>query len=152
MKQNSHSANSELQSEKKRGNVMFKAPSQERIQEVLNAPFDIRTHKETFIDYLEIIIKPDGTPEYAVPSHMRKLAEVYGKPWEDVYEEFMQERTGLDGIDWLCLKTGCISVWQYCIQGVPNAAQLATLKQLHDEGLYTGLPYPGSEVNISVKF
>lgn len=117
---------------------MFQAPSQERIQEVLQAPFDIHTHKETFINYLEIIIKPDGTPEYAVPSHMRKLAEVYGKPWEAVYEEFLQERTGLDGIDWLCLKTGCISVWQHSIQGLPNDAQLATLQKLREAGLYKG--------------
>ena len=130
---------------------MFQTPSQERIQEVLHAPFDIRTHKETFINYLEIIIKPDGTPEYAVPSHMRKLADVYGKPWEDVYEEFLQERTGLDGIDWLCLKTRCISVWQYRIQGLPNDAQLTTLKRLSDAGLYTGLPYPSIDAGISVE-
>lgn len=130
---------------------MFQASSQERIQEILHAPFDIRTHKETFINYLEIIIKPDGTPEYAVPSHMLKLVEVYGKPWEDVYEEFLQERTGLDGIDWLCLKTGCISVWQCGIQGLPNNAQLATLERLHDAGLYTGLLHPSSEVRISVE-
>lgn len=123
---------------------MFKPPTQERIQEVLHAPFDVRTHKETFINYLEIIIKPDGTPEYAVPSHMMKLAEIYGKPQEDVYEEFLQERTGLDDIDWLCLKTGCISVWQYRIQGLPNDAQLATLQRLHDAGLYTRLLRPSS--------
>lgn len=130
---------------------MFQTSSQERIQEVLHAPFDIRTHKETFINYLEIIIKPDGTPEYAVPSHMRKLAEVYGKSWEDVYEEFLQERTGLDGIDWLCLKTRCISVWQHRIQGLPNDAQLTTLKRLYDAGLYTGLPYPSIDAGISVE-
>lgn len=129
---------------------MFQAPAQERIQEVLNAPFDICTHKETFIDYLEIIIKPDGTPEYAVPSHMQKLAEVYGKPWDVVCEEYIQERTGLDGIDWLCLKTGCISVWQHSIQGLPNDAQKTTLQKLHEAGLYKGLPYPSSEVHISV--
>lgn len=129
---------------------MFQAPSQDRIQEVLHAPFDIRTHKETFIDYLELIVKPDGTPEYAIPSHMRKLAEVYGKPWEDVYEEFLQERTGLDGIDWLCLKTGCISVWQNRIQGVPNDAQLGTLRQLQTAGLYTGYGIAAAGFPISV--
>lgn len=130
---------------------MFQTPSLERMQEVLHSPFDIATHKSTFINYLEIIIRQDGTPEYAVPSHMRKLAEVYGKPWEDVYEEFLQERTGLDGIDWLCLKTRCISVWHYRIQGLPNDAQLATLRRLHDAGLYIGLLHPSSEVHISVK-
>lgn len=46
-------------------------------QEILQAPFDIETHKKTFIDYLEVIIRPDGTVEYAVPSHMYKLMSVY---------------------------------------------------------------------------
>lgn len=130
---------------------MFQAPSQERIQEVLRAPFDIRTHKETFIEYLEIIIKPDGTPEYAVPSHMMKLASVYGKCMDDIYEEYMQDQSGLDGIDWLCSKTGCVSVWTDRVQGLPNAAQLATLRRLHDAELYTGLMHPSSEVHISVE-
>lgn len=129
---------------------MFQAPSQKRIQEVLHAPFDIRTHKETFIDYLEIIIKPDGTPEYAVPSHMMKLASIYDKCMEDVYDEYMQDQSGLDGIDWLCLKTGCISVWQNHIQGVPNGAQLATLRQLQDAGLYTGYGITAARFPISV--
>lgn len=129
---------------------MFQTHSSERMQEVLHSPFDIATHKSTFINYLELIIRPDGTPEYATPSHMMKLAEIYGKSMDDIYEEYYQAQLGQDGIDYLCAKTGCIAVWDCRIQGIPNEAQTSTLLKLRDEGLYTGLPYPSSEVHISL--
>jgi len=129
---------------------MFQMPSDERMQEVLHSPFDIRTHKSTFVNYLELIIRPDGTPEYATPSHMMKLAEIYGKSMDDIYEEYYQAQLGQDGIDYLCAKTGCIAVWDNRVQGIPNEAQTSTLLKLRDEGLYTGLPYPSSEVQLTV--
>lgn len=91
----------------------------------------------------------------AVRTHLCECSDAftvpgYGKPWEDVYEEFLQERTGLNGIDWLCLKTGCISVWQNRIQGVPNDAQLGTLRQLQTAGLYTGYGIAAARFPISV--
>lgn len=129
---------------------MFQMPSDERMQEVLHSPFDIRTHKSTFINYLELIIRPDGTPEYATPSHMMKLAEIYGKSMDDIYEEYYQAQLGQDGIDYLCAKTGCIAVWDNRVQGIPNEAQTSTLLKLRDEGLYNGLPYPSSEVHFTV--
>ena len=49
----------------------------ERQQEVLLSPFDINTHKETFISYLEVVISPEGVVEYAVPSHSEKLVEIF---------------------------------------------------------------------------
>lgn len=129
---------------------MFQMPSVERMQEVLHSPFDMRTHKSTFINYLELIIRPDGTPEYATPSHMMKLAEIYGKSMDDIYEEYYQAQLGQDGIDYLCAKTGCIAVWNNHVQGLPNKAQTSTLLKLRDDGLYTGLPYPSSEVQLTV--
>jgi len=122
----------------------------EEQQRVLHSPFDIRTHKSTFINYLELIIRPDGTPEYAVPSHMMKLAAIYGKSMDDIYEECVQSQCGLDGIDYLCQQTGCIAVWEDHIQGMPNDAQAATLRKLIAEDLYKGLPYLSSGFNISV--
>jgi hypothetical protein len=129
---------------------VFENPSFERQQEVLHSPFDICTHKATFINYLELIIRPDGTPEYATPSHMMKLAAIYGKYLDDIYEECVQSPCGLDGIDYLCHQTGCIAVWEDHIQGIPNDAQTATLLKLNAEGLYKGLPYLSSGFNISV--
>ena len=129
---------------------MFQEPTQERMQEVLHSPFDIATHKATFINYLELIIRPDGTPEYATPSHMMKLAEIYGKCMDVIYEEYYQAQLGQDGIDYLCAKTGCIAVWDNRVQGIPNEAQTSTLRKLRDVGLYTGLPYPSSEVQLTI--
>ena len=129
---------------------MFQEPTQERMQEVLHSPFDIRTHKSTFVDYLELIIRPDGTPEYATPSHMMKLAEIYGKSMDDIYEEYYQEQLGQDGIDYLCIKTGCVAVWNNRVQGIPNEAQSTALRQLQEAGLYNGLPYPSSAYTIGV--
>lgn len=129
---------------------VFENPPFERQQEVLHSPFDIRTHKATFINYLELIIRPDGTPEYATPSHLMKLAAIYGKYLDDIYEECVQSPCGLDGIDYLCRQTGCIAVWEDHIEGIPNDAQTATLRKLIAEGLYKGLPYLSSELNISV--
>jgi len=121
----------------------------ERQQEVLHSPFSCATHKATFINYLELIMLPDGTPEYAVPSHMMKLAAVYGKSMDDIYEEYVRDGMGLDCIDYLCEKTGCIAVWNDHIQGKPNAAQQRTIRQLVAEGLYQGLDCPSSELRIS---
>lgn len=129
---------------------MFQTPSSERMQEVLHSPFDVRTHKATFINYLELIVRPDGTPEYATPSHMMKLAEIYGKSMDDIYEEYYQEQLGQDGIDYLCAKTGCIAVWNNRVQGIPNEAQSTALRQLQEAGLYSGLPYPSSAYTIGI--
>ena len=37
--------------------------------EVLHSPFNIETHKKTFINYLEVVITSDGVIHYAIPSH-----------------------------------------------------------------------------------
>lgn len=110
-------------------------------QEILQAPFDIEIHKKTFIDYLEVIVKPDGTIEYAVPSHMHKLMSVFenGKySVEQINEMFVQDMMGLSPIEWLCKKTGCISVWTNGYEGVANEQQTDTLRKLKAEGLYYG--------------
>lgn len=35
--------------------------------------FDLEKHKQTYVQYLEVVILEDGTVEYAVPSHQEKL-------------------------------------------------------------------------------
>lgn len=59
--------------------MMREHPTIERQQEVLHSPFDIETHKQTFVSYLEVVISPEGTVEYAVPSHSDKLVEIFAK-------------------------------------------------------------------------
>jgi hypothetical protein len=111
----------------------------EEQQRVLHAPFDVETHKKTFINYLEVIIHSDGTIEYAVPSHMIKLQHIYGKSMDEIFEEYQhQYEAVLDPVEWLCKKTGCISVWECGYMGMINDAQRKSLQLLHDNDLYHG--------------
>ena len=110
----------------------------ERQQEVLHSPFDVRIHKETFINYLEVVLLPDGTVEYAVPAHVQKLAQIYGKPMDELFEEYQENHDFTDPVEYLCKKTGCISVWTNGYTGKPNAVQLETLRKLKRSGVYTG--------------
>lgn len=110
----------------------------DRQYEVLHSPFDINTHLKTFIGYLEIIIRSDGTIEYAVPSHMKKLAEIYGKPLDDIFEEYFESKAGLDPTEWLCAKTECIAVWYDGYTGKPNPKQRRALLALKENKAYGG--------------
>ena len=118
----------------------------EEQQRVLHSPFDVETHKKTFINYLEVIIRNDGTIEYAVPSHMIKLQQIYGKTMDEVFEEYHHQYRNepadvamlLDPIEWLCKKTECISVWESGYTGIINDAQRKSLQLLHDNDLYLG--------------
>ena len=118
----------------------------EEQQRVLHSPFDVETHKKTFINYLEVIIRKDGTIEYAVPSHMIKLQRIYGKTMDEVFEEYQHQHENepydvavlLDPVEWLCKKTGCISVWECGYAGMINDAQRKSLQLLHDNDLYLG--------------
>ena len=87
--------------------------------EILQGKFDIKTHANVFINYLEVIIQPDGTIEYAVPSHQEKLKQVCIK--KHGLEEFLKELESpeayRDYIKWLCNYSGCVSVWnEFCIK------------------------------------
>lgn len=120
----------------------------ERQQEVLHSPFNINTHKETFISYLEVVISPEGVVEYAVPSHSEKLVEIYSKQkgFKDVLKakKYIIDTTINNGmlsiIDYLTGVTGYISVWfnGYVAGDPPTKAQLDKLKELFDNGVYTG--------------
>ena len=43
----------------------------------LNSKFDIEQHKKKYINYLEVIIFPDGHIEYAVPSHQATVTMIF---------------------------------------------------------------------------
>lgn len=131
---------------------MWEQPSFERQQEVLNSPFDINTHKETFVSYLEVIINESGEIFYAVPSHTHKLCEIYMNRFGvDNYEKTKKEiveaawSASLDMCEYLCTKTGCIAVWFQGYRGEPNQTQLNKLKTLRLSGVYAG---PVHDINI----
>lgn len=113
---------------------------------VLNSKFDIKTHSETFINYLEVVILEDGTVEYATPSHQNKVMSIMssqrGISVTDIWDMCPLEYYA-DVHTWLCLETKTIMVWNNRYEGTPNDKQLKSLLMLMDCKLYTG------EIDIS---
>lgn len=107
------------------------------MQEVLHMPFDIERHKKTFVDYLEIVIDPSGTVEYAVPSHQEKLIQVTGKSMEEL-DRICPDDMFCRVTEWLCQETGYIAVWRDGYVGNANDAQKKTLQMLTSHHLYSG--------------
>lgn len=121
-------------------------PNADNAQTVLQGPFDIKLHKLTFIDYLEVVISPDGKVEYAVPSHLEKLLKIFMKQ-ENISDRAVAVKTiedrdtDMDGpLISLTKLTGYISVWReaYTCGKSPTKKQLATLRELKLNGLYHG--------------
>lgn len=99
----------------------------------LYSPFDIEKHKQTFINYLEVVILSNGEIQYAVPSHMEKMIVIIGEPREKLIEKMPITASPLE---WLIEKSNCISVWSGFYKGNPKTEQQkTTLKQLIDNGL-----------------
>lgn len=119
--------------------------SMDKFQEVLHSEFDIETHKNIFVNYLEVIIDDEGKIMYAVPSHMENLIEIYMERYNVTREEIVYKLTyeppweyGLDVSAWLCEKLHCICVWFDGYKGKPNQIQLNKLKTLRLSGVYHG--------------
>lgn len=110
-------------------------------QQVLHSPFDIETHKKTFINYLEVVILENGTVVYAVPSHQEKLialsCEKLGMTRDELNDHCPQEYY-FDFMTWLIGICAAVPVWNEMIQGEPNDKQRETLSLLQAEGLYRG--------------
>lgn len=112
--------------------------------QALHSPFDVGTHKANFVNYLEVVILPDGTVEYAVPSHQMKLERILADKLRMSVEDassLCPYDMAFDYLGWLIRQTGCLSVWIDFCMGRPNEAQLETLKMLRREGLYKGEVY-----------
>ena len=112
----------------------------------VHSPFDIKKHKETFINYLEVLILEDGTVEYAVPSHQEKALEVacrkLNKTKQEI-EDMCPRAYYWDYLTWLLGISGTVSVWANCGENLIryktiNKKQIATLKRLKLHGLYKG--------------
>ena len=133
---------------------MWEEPSFERQQEVLNSPFDINTHKETFVSYLEAIMDENGEVFYAVPSHQHKLCEIYmqkfGKDYDSARNEIVEATwtADLDIVEYLCTKTNCLAIWFGHYRGYPNEKQLKKLEELFNNGVYAGPTY---DINVRLR-
>lgn len=105
--------------------------------------FDIEKHKETFVNYLEVIIDENGTVMYAVPSHQKKLehlaADKFNCTVEDI-QSMCPPNMYFDYMTWLLELTNAIAVWTDFEHHGPQvtAKQRAQLRQLKLAGIYKG--------------
>ena len=108
----------------------------------LYSPFDIEQHKQNFVDYLEVVVFPDGHIEYAVPSHQEKLIAVCMKELgltRDELNKRCPKEYYCDFMTWLCNVSHCVSVWnEYIVTSdtVPlTIEQRKALQELIKSGL-----------------
>ena len=99
--------------------------------------FDLEKHKQTYVQYLEVVILEDGTVEYAVPSHQEKLialaCQKKGVSRQELNDLCPRET-------WLCMQANAVAVWNNdccCGRGI-NRKQVATLRKLKMAGVYGG--------------
>ena len=88
--------------------------------------FNLEKHLETFVDYFEAVILPDGKVEYASPSHQEKLISLAMKKHNMSREEYLNsvpEEYYANFLYYLLLDTGCISVWSCGYAAAENIAE-----------------------------
>ena len=105
--------------------------------------FDLEKHKQTYVQYLEVVILEDGTVEYAVPSHQEKLialaCQKQGVSRQELSDLCPREYY-YDFLTWLCMQANAVAVWNNdccCGRGI-NRKQVATLRRLKMAGVYGG--------------
>ena len=104
--------------------------------------FDIDKHQKTFVNYLEVVIRADGTVEYAVPSHQEKLIRIGMEQRGLSREDFLKlcpVDMWFDCLTWLCQQTGCVAVWTNGVQAsIITEEQSAVLDEFRKRGLLVG--------------
>jgi len=107
----------------------------------LSQPFSIERHQKAFVHYLEVVIREDGTIEYAIPSHFEKLLAIIAEDRNLTREEAIAlcppDYYG-DYLEWLVKESGCVSVWYDFIFGTPNLAQWGSLPKMEKAKIYAG--------------
>lgn len=107
----------------------------------LRSEFDIEKHKETFVNYLEVLIEPNGHVRYAVPSHQELAIRLAckAKGWtRKKLSDMCPKEYYCDFLTWLLGLTGCVAVWNSMYMGNLNEQQSETLKRLSEAGIYKG--------------
>ena len=88
------------------------------------------------ICYCEAIIYPNGDIEYAVPSHQKKLINIYQKVYGFSSEEEAWNSISVYeySLPWICNKVKCVSVWynNVIIPSHITKKQIETLLKLND--------------------
>lgn len=103
----------------------------------LHSKFNYKKHSETYICYCEVVIMPNGTVHYAVPSHLEFLMNTYctkhNVTRKELYNYLYHEYTLLP-IDFLLEKLHAVCVWYNYYEGRPNKKQQRVLNKLQDTG------------------
>lgn len=107
--------------------------------------FDIEKHKTHYVNYLEVMVAPDGAVHYAVPSHqeyaIRAACDKLGVSRKELNEMTPPEYY-FDWLTWLLGQTGYMAVWNEFYEcPEPTRKQAAALRKLKMAGLYRG-PLP----------
>ncbi|MDE5860856.1 MAG: hypothetical protein K2H28_01530 [Ruminococcus sp.] len=109
---------------------------------VMSRPFSIAVHKNTFNNYLEIILDESGQAYYAVSSHQEWLVNYACRKFEvshETLENMCPPEMYCEYIRWLTKVTGCIAVWDIGYTGSLNCHQKAMLELLKLNELYKGV-------------
>lgn len=109
----------------------------------LNSEFDIEQHKQTFINYLEILIEANGHVVYAVPSHIEKAVALACEALHvsrPELEAMCPPEFYYDYNVWVLRQSGAIMVWNnfFVAGGELTRPQQAMLRKLKLSGLYKG--------------
>lgn len=108
----------------------------------LYCPFDLEKHKQTFVNYLEVLIDEEGTIMYAVPSHQLKAVDLIGSRMGLTRKEvdmMCPQEYHCDYMKWLCIVAKVMFVWNdRCYAVNPTIKQVGALRRLKMAGVYTG--------------
>lgn len=108
--------------------------------------FDIKKHKKTYTNYLEVLIREDGKIVYAVPSHTMKAERLVcaklGLINQKQLSQVIPKTATLNYLTWLLTQANAVAVWNYYYETGENGLnnkQRAALRKLKMHGLYKGL-------------
>lgn len=104
--------------------------------------FDLEKHKQTYVNYLEVLIDEDGTIMYAVPSHQEKgvkLACARLNVSRKELDALCPQEYYCDYMRWLCMIAKVVFVWNDgCVAVNPTIKQIGALRRLKMAGVYHG--------------
>lgn len=114
--------------------------------------FDIEKHKQTYINYLEVLILENGKIVYAIPSHKMKAEQLCCEKLNVSKSELneLSKNHIWDYMEWLLTTCKAIAVWNnfyMCGYDGINKKQMAKLKKLKLNGLYKGKLTNGTNKN-----
>lgn len=94
----------------------------------------IHIHQSDETDECECIIRPDGSVDEPLPSHINRLVDISGRELAWLHEQMSK---GMEPLFWLVEFTGCLAVWKTRVvsPSKPTRAQLDTLEELRNGAL-----------------